>query len=159
MSALKITIINIANKMPSWVIDACDEYLKRINHGKYSCKIIEIKADKQVAKITLDNMLQEAKKIRSHIPNGSFIIALDEKGQNMNSMKFAKCLEDTALHNSNITFIIGGADGIHPDLKKEANLQIQLSSLTFPHALVRVIILEQLYRVITILEKHPYHRE
>jgi 23S rRNA (pseudouridine1915-N3)-methyltransferase len=145
--------------MPSWVVSACDEYLKRINHGKYSCKIIEIKADKSTAKATLDNMLQEAKKIRAHIPDGSFIVALDEKGQNLDSIKFAKRLESIALHNSNITFIIGGADGIHPDLKKEANIQLQLSGLTFPHALVRVIILEQLYRAITILENHPYHRE
>jgi len=145
--------------MPSWVVSACDEYLKRINHGKYSCKIIEIKADKSAAKTTLDTMLQEAKKIRAHIPDGSFIIALDEKGQNLDSIKFAKRLEEIALHNSSITFIIGGADGIHPELKKEANLQLQLSSLTFPHALVRVIILEQLYRAITILENHPYHRE
>jgi 23S rRNA (pseudouridine1915-N3)-methyltransferase len=156
---LKLTIINIANKMPSWVAEACDEYLKRINHGKYTCKIIEIKADKQLSKSALENMLQEAKKIRANIPKDSFTIALDEKGQNMNSIKFAKYLEDIALHNSHITFIIGGADGIHPDLKKEANLQLQLSSLTFPHALVRVIILEQLYRTISILENHPYHRE
>jgi 23S rRNA (pseudouridine1915-N3)-methyltransferase len=158
-ASLKLTIINIANKMPSWVVSACDEYLKRINHGKYSCKIVEIKADKLAAKSPLENMSQEAKKIRSHIPEGSFVIALDEKGQNLDSIKFAKRLEDIALHNSSITFIIGGADGLHPDLKKEVNLQIQLSSLTFPHALVRVIILEQLYRAITILDNHPYHRE
>lgn len=145
--------------MPSWVSTACDEYLKRIVHGKYSCKVIEIKADKSLAKTVLENMLQEAKKIRSQIPIGSFVVVLDEKGQNLDSIKFAKRLEDIAIHNSHITFIIGGADGIHPDLKKEANLQLQLSSLTFPHALVRVIILEQLYRAITILENHPYHRE
>jgi len=156
---LKLTIINIANKMPSWVVSACDEYLKRINHGKYSCKIIEIKADKSAAKTPIENMFQEAKKMRAQIPDGSFKIALDEKGQSLDSIKFAKRLEDIALQNSNISFIIGGADGIHPDLKKESNLQLQLSDLTFPHALVRVIILEQLYRAITILENHPYHRE
>ncbi|MCC2625430.1 MAG: rRNA ((1915)-N(3))-methyltransferase RlmH [Burkholderiales bacterium] len=156
---MKLTIINIANKMPSWVASSCDEYLKRINHGKYSCKIIEIKADKQPSKPTLENMLQEAKKIRANIPKDSFVIALDEKGQAMNSLKFAKYLEDISLHNSNIAFIIGGADGIHADLKKDASLQLQLSNLTFPHALARVIILEQLYRAISILENHPYHRE
>ncbi|MCC2645226.1 MAG: rRNA ((1915)-N(3))-methyltransferase RlmH [Burkholderiales bacterium] len=145
--------------MPSWVISACDEYLKRINHGKYSCKLVEIKADKLVARTVSQNMAHEAKKIKLHIPAGSFTIALDEKGQNLDSIRFAKRLEDIALYNTNITFIIGGADGIHPDLKKEVNLQLQLSSLTFPHALVRVIVLEQLYRAITILENHPYHRE
>jgi 23S rRNA (pseudouridine1915-N3)-methyltransferase len=145
--------------MPQWVLIACEEYLKRINHGKYSCKIIEIKADKNKSAAAIDNMLQEAKKIKAHIPENSFVIALDEKGQNLSSIKFARKLEDISLHNSNITFIIGGADGLHPAFKQEASLQLQLSGLTFPHALVRVIILEQLYRAITILENHPYHRE
>ena len=154
---MKFTIINIANKMPSWVEVSCHEYLKRINHGKYSCKIIELKADKTLT--TTENMLIEAKKIKSHIPSGSFVVALDEKGQQLNSIAFAKKLEQISLHNGHITFIIGGADGIHPDLKQTANLIVQLSALTFPHALVRVIILEQLYRAITILENHPYHRE
>ena len=156
---MKLTIINIANKMPSWVMDGCDEYLKRINHGKYSCKIIEIKADKNPNKPTIENMLQEAKKIKSQIPDGSFIIALDERGIKLASQPFAKKLEEIALYSPNITFIIGGADGIHPELKQSANMLLQLSNFTFPHALVRVIILEQLYRAISILDNHPYHRE
>ena len=144
--------------MPSWVVEACDEYLKRINHGKYSCKIVEIKADKNPNKLALENMASEAKKIEAAIPVNSFIIALDEKGLKLNSQEFAAKLDQIAINNSQITFIIGGADGIHPDLKAKSDLMLQLSSLTFPHALVRVIILEQLYRAISILENHPYHR-
>ena len=145
--------------MPSWVTDACDEYLKRINHGKYSCKLIEIKADKNPHKTAAENMAAEAKKIKSQIPADNFIIALDERGVKLNSVDFAAKLEHIALHTPGITFIIGGADGLHPELKQAAHLQVQLSALTFPHALVRVIILEQLYRAISILENHPYHRE
>lgn len=156
---MKLTIINISNKMPSWINSACEEYLKRINHGKYSCKVVEIKADKTLGKNAVDNMLLEAKKIKAQIPANSFVIALDERGTVLDSIKFARRLEETSLHHSNITFVIGGADGIHPSLKQEANLQLQLSSFTFPHGLVRVVILEQLYRAITILENHPYHRE
>ena len=154
---MKFTIVNVANKMPLWVEVSCSEYLKRINHGKYSCKIVEIKADKNLSAI--DNMALEAKKIKNQIPNGSFVVALDEKGTQFTSATFAKKLEQISLHNSNITFIIGGADGLHPSIKESANLMVQLSALTFPHALVRVIILEQIYRAITILENHPYHRE
>ena len=154
---MKFTIVNVANKMPLWVEVSCSEYLKRINHGKYSCKILEIKADKNLSAI--DNMALEAKKIKNQIPNGSFVVALDEKGTQFTSATFAKKLEQISLHNSNITFIIGGADGLHPSIKESANLMVQLSALTFPHALVRVIILEQIYRAITILENHPYHRE
>ena len=157
-SGAKLTIINIANKMPKWVIDACDEYLKRINHGKYSCKVVEIKADKNPNKSGLENMAAEAKKIVAVIPTGSFIVALDEKGLKLNSQEFAANLDQITTKSSQVTFIVGGADGIHPDLKSKANQILQLSSLTFPHALVRVIILEQLYRSISILNNHPYHR-
>ena len=154
---MKFTIINVANKMPQWVEISCSEYLKRINHGKYSAKIIEIKADKNLP--VNENMALEAKKIKSKIPNGSFVVALDEKGGEFTSIAFAKKLEQISIHNGHITFIIGGADGLHPEIKSLANLLMQLSDFTFPHALVRVIILEQIYRSITILENHPYHRE
>ncbi len=156
---MKISVLNIANKMPDWVNTACKEYLTRINHGKYSCSLVEIKADKNSNKPALANMEAEAKKIEAQIPKDSFVIALDERGKNFDSVKFASFLEETALTYRNITFIIGGADGIHPELRDKANTTISLSKMVFPHALVRVIILEQLYRAISILENHPYHRE
>lgn len=156
---MKITIINIANKMPDWVTDACAEYMKRINHGKYSCNFIEIKSDKNNKRSAHENMMQEALKIEAAIPKDSYIIALDERGKSLDSIKFAKQLEFIANTHSNICFIIGGADGIFPDLRNKAHLNISLSSFVFPHALVRVIILEQIYRAISILENHPYHRE
>lgn len=156
---MKITIINIANKMPEWVSDACNEYLKRINHGKYSCNIVEIKSEKNNKKTPLENMAQEAHKIESSIPRDSYIIALDERGKSLDSIKFAKQLEQISNIHASICFIIGGADGIHPDLRAKAHLNISLSAFVFPHALVRVIILEQIYRAISILENHPYHRE
>ena len=156
---MKISIINIANKMPQWILSGCEEYLKRINHGKYSCQIIEIKADKNNKKTVLENMEIEAKKIEAAIPRDSFIIALDERGKILDSIKSAQFMNKTSVQNSSICFIIGGADGIHPELRAKANFSISLSSMVFPHALVRVIILEQLYRAISILENHPYHRE
>lgn len=145
--------------MPDWISDGCNEYLKRINHGKYSCQIVEIKADKNNKRTALENMESEACKIEATIPRDSFVIALDERGKMFDSIKLASFLEKTALEYPNVCFIIGGADGIHPDLRAKANLSISLSQLVFPHALVRVIILEQIYRSISILENHPYHRE
>ena len=145
--------------MPSWVVEACDEYLKRINHGKYNCKLIEIRSDKNQYKTALENMHYEADKILQVIPANSFVIMLDEHGKNLTSIEFANKLEQISLNNPNICFIIGGADGIHPSLKSKAHFIMQLSSFTYPHALVRVIILEQLYRAISILNNHPYHRE
>lgn len=156
---MRIVIINIANKMPKWVDDACNEYLKRINHGKYSCHIIELKAEKNNHKTPLENMEFEAKKIEQSIPKDSFLIALDEDGKSYDSISFAKTIEKISLEYATITFIIGGADGIHPKLQAKAHAKVSLSLMVFPHALVRVIILEQLYRAISILENHPYHRE
>ncbi len=156
---MKILIINIANKMPGWVNTACEEYLSRINFGKYSCKIIEIKSAKNPNKATAEILEDEAKKISAQIPSGSFVIVLDEKGKNLTSINFAKQLEQISFQYKLIVFVIGGADGIDNKLKQSAHMVLQLSSLTYPHALVRVILLEQIYRAVTILENHPYHRE
>lgn len=156
---MRIAIISIANKMPQWVDIASKQYLLRINHSKYHCEIKEIKSEKQSNTSKLKNMEYEAQKFENAIKKDSFLIILDENGKSYSSEKFADYLESISLQNSDITFIIGGADGIHPSLKNKANSIIKLSDLTFPHTLVRVILLEQLYRAISILNKHPYHRE
>lgn len=156
---MRISIINIANKMPAWIISACNEYLKRINHGQYSVNVIEIKADKNPHKSPAEQMELEAKKITVLIPKASFVIALDERGAMLSSPKFAQLLAKTTQANPSICFIVGGADGLAPSIKQQANYCLSLSSLVFPHALVRVILLEQIYRAISILENHPYHRE
>lgn len=156
---MRITVLNIANKAPTWILDATTEYLKRINYGKYSCKIIEIKSDKTSNKTVAEIMDLEAMKFEAHTPKDSFVIALDERGKNFDSIEFAKYLENTSLSFQNITFIIGGANGIAPNLRQKCHASISLSKMVFPHMLVRVIILEQIYRAISILENHPYHRE
>lgn len=156
---MQISILNIANKAPEWIANATQEYLKRINHGKYTCKFIEIKSEHNSNKTVLENMELEAKKFENAIPKDSFVIALDERGKMFNSKEFASYLENTALNFRNITFIIGGADGIHPVLLKKCHATISLSKMVFPHMLVRIIILEQIYRAISILENHPYHRD
>ncbi len=156
---MRISILSISNKMPSWVDVASNQYLLRINHGKYNCSIKEIKNEKQINNSKLKNMEYEAQKFENNIKKGSFLIILDENGKGYTSEKFAQVLNDISLQNSDITFIIGGADGIDQSFKNKANLIIKLSDLTFPHTLVRVLLLEQIYRAISILDGHPYHRE
>lgn len=159
---MKLTIINIANKMPNWVITACNEYLRRLNNSRYSCQVIEIKSSKVSHKGYTNNisvsMAIEAQKIAAYIATNSFIIVLDESGDAITSVKFADKLKKIMYTHSHITFIIGGADGIDASLKDKAHLRMQLSALTLPHALVRVVILEQIYRAVTMLDNHPYHR-
>ncbi|MCX8514747.1 MAG: hypothetical protein RL017_572 [Pseudomonadota bacterium] len=156
---MKFSVINIANKMPSWVSEACEQYLKRINSGKYACNLIEIKALKNGSMDTTLLMEEEAKKFSAQIPKDSYVIALDEHGDEYSTIKLAHKILNLSLQNSHFTLVIGGANGLDAKFKAKCNMRLKLSSLTYPHSLVRVIVLEQIYRMISIIEKHPYHRE
>ena len=93
------------------------------------------------------------------IPDGALIVVLDERGKAFDSAEFARFVGDAADNGQrDMAFIIGGADGIDPDLRDRARLVLNLGRLTWPHQLVRILIAEQLYRAVTILTGHPYHR-
>ena len=93
-----------------------------------------------------------AGKIRKEIPGDARLVALDERGKDLSTKQFA------ALLGAPVVFVIGGADGLDPALKKDASLLLRLSALTLPHALAQVVLCEQLYRAATLLTGHPYHR-
>ena len=102
---------------------------------------------------------EEARAIGDHLPGGTTLVALDEHGASLGSAPFARKL--SAWRDAGreaVSFVIGGADGIDPDLLKSAELTLSFSSLTWPHQLVRIMLAEQLYRATTILTGHPYHR-
>ena len=104
-------------------------------------------------------MAEEAAAISTHIPEKSILVALDERGQNLDSTVFARNLAHWRDEGSAHTiFVIGGADGLSPELRRKAKLAIAFGSATWPHQMVRVMLLEQLYRAATILAGHPYHR-
>jgi 23S rRNA (pseudouridine1915-N3)-methyltransferase len=96
---------------------------------------------------------REAGKIREKIPGNARVVALDERGKDLTTRQFAALLAEPTA------FVIGGADGLDPAIKKEAALLLRLSALTLPHALAQVVLCEQLYRAATLLTGHPYHRE
>lgn len=101
----------------------------------------------------------EAELLITPLTDKSYLIILDEKGKDFTSREFASCLEKIIDVGKNPTFIIGGADGIHADLKGKAQLMLSFGKLTWPHKLVRVLLAEQIYRASTILKGHPYHRD
>jgi len=107
----------------------------------------------------ISRRLKEAIKILAAIPKGSQIIALDERGKDQTTQQLSKQLASWRQDGLDITFLIGGADGLDPSLKESAHAMWRLSSLTLPHAMARLILIEQLYRAWTILQGHPYHRE
>ena len=102
---------------------------------------------------------QEDTLLLSPIPPSAFLISLDEKGENLKSEEFAKCLEMIQVHHQGkLGIIIGGANGLSEEIKKKSNKSISLGRMTWPHLLVRVMLIEQLYRAQQILKGHPYHR-
>jgi 23S rRNA (pseudouridine1915-N3)-methyltransferase len=153
---LKIKIISIGNKMPGWINEAFDGYISKLNHD-FSPQLVEIKPEKKFDSIEQKKM-SEAEKILSHLDK-EFLIVLDEKGAQFTSQELAQKLNHWSEHFKHIAFVIGGADGIHDDVLQKANLHGAYPKSTFPHALVRVLVAEQLYRAHSILENHPYHRE
>ena len=135
----RLHLVAVANRLPAWAESARGQYLGRMPRG-FEVKLVQLKP-------------RDAGKIRDKIPRGARLVALDERGKDLTTRQFAALLgEPTA-------FVIGGADGLDPALKKEASLLLRLSTLTLPHALAQVVLCEQLYRAATLLTGHPYHRE
>jgi|UniRef100_UPI0040474E72 23S rRNA (pseudouridine1915-N3)-methyltransferase len=147
---MRLTIISVGHKMPDWVTTVTQDYLKRMP-ADCSIEIKEIKPDLNPAK--------EGIKITAAIPKGARVIALDERGKDQTTQHLANQLAEWRQDGLDIAFLIGGADGLDAQLKANASSIWRLSSMTLPHAMARVILVEQLYRAWTILQGHPYHRE
>jgi len=104
-------------------------------------------------------MQLEAQRIGAALPASAHLIVLDERGKDLTTRQLAQQLEQWQQSGQDIALVIGGADGIAPALKQRAALMLRVSSLTLPHGMVRVLLAEQLYRAVSILKNHPYHRE
>ena len=156
---MNLTILAVGTKMPSWVNEAFDEYAKRFGRD-FNIKLQEIKPEKRHTGITAtQGMAAEEARLNAAIPSGCFLVVLDEHGKAPTSKALADHLASWQQDAHHVCFIIGGADGLSPNIKNKANLLMQLSNLTLPHGMVRVLLIEQLYRAVSILNQHPYHRE
>ena len=147
---MRLTILAVGHRMPEWVSVATRDYIKRMPND-CSIDIKEIKPDITPTK--------EAVKISAAIPKGSYVIALDERGKDQSTQNLATQLTSWRREGTDVTFLIGGADGLDSSLKGRTQEIWRLSSLTLPHAMARIVLTEQLYRAWTILQGHPYHRE
>lgn len=156
---MKITVIALGNKMPLWVEMAAQDYLKRFPRS-YPVDLKEIKAVKRSTASNIKALLkEEEQKIKAVLPKNNLLISLDEKGQKVSSMEIAHYLATWDKEQKSPSFVIGSSDGLSADLKQSSALILKLSDLTLPHALARILLLEQLYRAISIIHHHPYHRE
>lgn len=147
-----IKIICVGKLKENYWKDAINEYLKRIS--KFT-KIILIEVNDFASG---DILKRESEEIINHINNKDYIIVMDIQGRQLDSLAFAKTIDNVFIHNSNITMIIGGSYGLDQSIKNIANMSISFSSMTFPHQLFRVMLLEQIYRSYKINQNEEYHK-
>lgn len=156
---MDLIIAAVGTRMPHWVDEAFAEYLKRMPR-EAKIKLLEIKPDKRDGGKTAQQVMSaEAARIEDALPKDCIRIVLDEHGKSFTSQALAKKMQVWLGSGRNVALIIGGADGLAPEIKARADLIWALSPLTLPHGMVRVLLAEQLYRAHSILHNHPYHRE
>ncbi|TAK91757.1 MAG: 23S rRNA (pseudouridine(1915)-N(3))-methyltransferase RlmH [Burkholderiaceae bacterium] len=156
---MKIHLIAVGHKMPVWIQQGFEEYAKRMP-PELRIELHEIKPEHRSSARSAESIMQvEAQRIDAALPASTQLVVLDERGKDLTTQQLAQQLEHWQQQGRDLTFVIGGADGIAPALKQRATLLLRLSSLTLPHGMVRVLLAEQLYRAVSILKHHPYHRE
>ncbi len=137
---------------------AWDDYAKRFP-PELKLELRAVKTEPRASK-SLDAIhAAERERIESQIPRGSRVVALDERGATLTTMALASKLKEWQLGGDDVALVIGGPDGLQPAFRQQAHERIRLSDLTLPHAMVRVLLVEQLYRAWSINAGHPYHRE
>lgn len=154
---MKLWILAVGVKMPGWVDEAFAEYAKRMPR-EARIELLEIRPEKRVGGRTVAQ-IQEAElaRIQAALPAGARQVVLDERGAEMTTLELAGNMTTWLREGRDVAFVIGGADGLHPEIRQRAAWS--LSRLTMPHGLVRVLLAEQLYRAASIIQNHPYHRE
>ena len=146
---LKITVIAVGKLKERFWRDACSEYLKRLEGY---CKVT-------VREVADSNMQQEAALILEALPDKAPVIALDIAGKPTSSEQLAQLIEERTVEGvSHLVFVIGGSDGLAPEVKERAHLRMSFGPLTLPHNLARVVLLEQIYRAFKIIKHEPYHK-
>jgi 23S rRNA (pseudouridine1915-N3)-methyltransferase len=160
---LKILVAAVGHKMPNWINMGFHEYAKRIPR-EHAITLIEVKPETRSrthlsASAKMSVVSKESDRLLAAIPKSHLKIVLSEKGVSYSTLSFAKQLEQWMKLGRDIAFLIGGADGIASHVKRSADKLMTISEMTLPHGLVRVVLVEQLYRAFTLLNGHPYHRE
>lgn len=133
------------------------EYLKRLK-SLHKLEVIELPKSKYQDKEVIKILQDESKRILDKVKPDDYVILLDLKGKNIDSVKLSNLIDKNVNTNKRLIFIIGGSHGVSDEIKLRSNFMWQLSALTFPHQLVRLMLVEQIYRAFSIINKHPYHK-
>ena len=156
---MRVRVLAIGSRMPRWVEEAVDDYTKRLG-PKLKVTLTEIPAGQRTAgRDTARAVAVESERLLAALRADEFVVALDERGKQLSTRELADWLHQRMQDGRDLVFVIGGPDGLAADVLARSQLKLSLSRLTFPHALVRVVLAEQLYRAHTVLAGHPYHRD
>jgi 23S rRNA (pseudouridine1915-N3)-methyltransferase len=155
---MRLLVVAVGQRLPDWAQAAWDDYAKRFP-PEMRLELKAVKTEPRASKTLRSLLAAERERIEAAIPKGARIVALDERGTTLTTMALAAKLKDWQLENDVVALVIGGPDGLDPAFRQAAHERIRLSDLTLPHAMVRVLLSEQLYRAWSINAGHPYHRE
>ena len=154
---MRLRVIAVGTRMPAWVRAACDDYLTRLGSG-LSVTLTEIEPGSRRRGVPQAIAAEGARLLQALRP-GDHLVSLDERGTQFSTRELADWLKGRMRAGEDLAFAIGGPDGLAPEVLSRSQLSLSLSRLTLPHALVRVLLAEQLYRAHCILVNHPYHRD
>lgn len=155
---MKLKLLAVGHKMPKWVEQGFNEYAKRLP-SDCALELIEIQPGHRAKNTSKEKaMQQEALAIQKHLRPQDHVVALDVLGKSWSTEQLSEQLDGWRMQGGDVALIVGGPDGLTPEVLALAKQRWSLSNLTLPHPLVRVLLAEQLYRAWSILQGHPYHK-
>ena len=155
---MRLAILAVGHKLPAWVATGCEEYMKRMPR-ELPMTVVDIKPEPRGTKSREQLLTAEKGRLQTALQGFSRTVVLDERGDASTTLQLAQRLEGWMREGGDTAFVIGGADGIDEEIKRNAGASLSLSRLTLPHAMARLVLCEQLYSATTVIRNHPYHRE
>ena len=155
---MRLLVVAVGQRVPDWAETAWDDYAKRMP-PELRLELKAVKTEPRGSKTVATLLAAERERIEAAVPTGARVLALDALGTPLTTAAVAARLKAWPLENGAVALVIGGPDGLDPAFRQAAHERIRLSDLTLPHAMVRVLLVEQLYRAWSINAGHPYHRE
>jgi 23S rRNA (pseudouridine1915-N3)-methyltransferase len=154
---MRMRVMAVGTRLPAWARSACDEYLKRLS--PLNLTLVQLEPARRAGGAATRAVAAEGARLLGLLRPAEHVVALDERGTELSTRELADWLKGRQQAGEDLAFLIGGADGLAPQVLARSQFRWSLSRLTLPHALARVLLTEQLYRAHSILTNHPYHRD
>jgi len=155
---VKLFLVAVGQRQPAWAETAYDDFAKRFP-PEMRLELKAVKAETRGSKTAEQLMAAEATRLEAALPKGVRRVVLDERGDRLTTLQLSARMKAWMHDGRDVALVIGGPDGLDATLKQTADETLRLSDLTLPHAFVRVLLAEALYRAWTVMVNHPYHRE